>query len=112
MQIPAVDEFAKPAGFGVEAITSNSSSTLLAEYEVPENSIARLREVSLSLSSNGQGSITLDGEQFGPFTGAVDITLPLDPAVLTAGSLVRVFHQSTDGSSTTSRTTLTVGEIS
>jgi len=111
MQIPAVDEFPKPAGFGAEASTSNSSSTLLAEYEVPERAIARLREVSLSLASNGKGSITLDGEQFGPFSGAVDITLPLDPAVLTPGSLVRVFHQSTDSKSTTSRATLTVGEI-
>jgi len=66
MQIPAVDELPKPAGFGVEGSTSNSTSTLLAEYEVPPRAI----------------------------------------------SLVRVFHESTDSNSTTSRTTLSVGEIS
>jgi len=112
MQIPAVDELPKPAGFGVEGSTSSTSSTLLAEYEVPPRAIGRLQEASLSLESNGRGSISVSGVQFGPFTGALDITVPLDPAVLTPGSLVRVFHESTDSNSTTSRTTLSVGEIS
>jgi len=112
MQVGAVDEVPKPAGFGVEGSTSQQSSVLLAEYEVPERAIARLQEASLSLGSNGRGSISVSGVQFGPFTGAIDITVPLDPAVLTPGSLVRVFHESTDGNSTTSRTTLSVGEIS
>jgi len=112
MQIPAVDELPKPAGFGVEGSTSSTSSTLLAEYEVPPRAIARLQEASLSLEGNGRGSISVSGVQYGPFTGALDITIPLDPAVLTPGSLVRVFHESTDSNSTTSRTTLSVGEIS
>jgi hypothetical protein len=78
---------------------------------VPRNGLARLREVSIALESNGQGSITVAGTEFGPFSGAVDVTLPLDPSVLTQGYQVRVFHQSTDGSTTTTRTTLSVGEI-
>jgi len=112
VQIPAVDQLPKPAGFGVEGSTSSTSSTLLAEYEVPPRAIGRLQEASLSLASNGKGSISVSGVQYGPFSGALDITIPLDPAVLTPGSLVRVFHESTDSNSTTSRTTLSVGEIS
>jgi hypothetical protein len=112
MQVPAVDQLPQPAGFGEEGATSSTSSVLLAEYEVPANAIARLREASISLQSNGKGSISVNGVQYGEFTGAVDVTLPLDPAALTPGSLVRVHHQSTDGTATTTRTTLTVGEIS
>jgi hypothetical protein len=112
MGILNVDQFPKPAGFGVERSTSNSGSTLLAEYEVPERAIGRLREASLSLESNGRGQISVSGVQYGPFDGAIDITLPLEPAVLTPGSKVRVLFNSTDGSSTTAQSTLTVGEIS
>jgi hypothetical protein len=112
MQVGAVDQLPKPAGFGVEGSTSNSTSVLLAEYEVPERGIGRLREASISLESNGKGSISVSGVEFGPFTGAIDVTLPLEPAVLTPGSRVRVLINSTDGAPTTAQTTLTVGEIS
>jgi hypothetical protein len=112
MQVPAVDQLPKPAGFGVESSTSNSGSTLLAEYEVPANALGRLQEASLSLEGNGAGTISVSGVQYGSFTGALDVTLPLEPAVLTPGSKVRVLFNSTDGAPTKARTTLTVGEIS
>jgi hypothetical protein len=112
MQVPAADQLPQPAGFGVEASTSNSGSTLLAEYEVPANALGRLREASLSLESNGAGTVSVSGVQYGSFSGPVDITLPLEPAVLTPGSKVRVLFNSTDGSSTTGQSTLTVGEVS
>jgi hypothetical protein len=112
MQVPAVDQLPTPAGFGVERSTSSTSSVVLAEYEVPANALGRLREASLSLEANGAGTISVSGVQFGSFDGALDITLPLEPAVLTPGSKVRVLFNSTDGSSTTAQSTLTVGEVS
>lgn len=106
-----VDELPTPAGFGVESSTSTQSSQLLASYEVPAGTLARLREVSLTLEGNGQGRISVAGTEYGPFTGSVALTVPLEPGVLTQGYQVRVHFQSTDGASTTARSTLSVLEV-
>jgi len=106
-----VDRLAKPAGFGTEASTSAQSFSLVDEYVVPAKSLARLREASVSLESNGEAKVSVSGTTYGPFSGATDFTIPLDPGVLTEGALVRVHHRSTDGNSTTTKATLVVLEV-
>jgi len=109
--IPDVDELPLPAGFGEEVETSDTNTQVVASYEPPENSIARLGEVSVSIESNGEAAIHTGGTTWGPWTGAVDVTVPLEPAVLLPGYDVRVTGSSTDGNSTTIRTTLSTGEL-
>lgn len=109
--VPDVDELPKPAGFGTEASTSAQSFSEVDEYTVPAGALARLREASLSLESNGEARLSVGGTVYGPYTGATDISIPLDPCVLTEGYQVRVFHQSTDGNSTTTKAQLVVGEV-
>ena len=96
-----VDEIPRPAGFGTEASTSQQSSVEIDEYVVPAGSLAEITEVALSLEANGQATVAVSGVSFGPYSGAVDITVPLEGSRLTAGDRVRVFHQSTDGTTTT-----------
>lgn len=109
--VPDVDRLPTPAGFGTEASRSTQSFGLLDEYEVPAGSVAHLREASLSIESNGEAKISVAGTTYGPYTGSLDISVPLDPAILTPGSKVRVHHQSTDGNSTTTRAQLSVLEV-
>jgi len=96
-----VDRLKSPAGFGTEASTSSTSSELIEEYQVPAKSLAEVTEVSVSLESNGQATLSVSGVTFGPFTGATDVSVDLSGSTLTAGDRVRVFHESTDGNSTT-----------
>lgn len=105
------DTLPKPAGFGTEASTSSGSFVLLDEYEVDELTLARLREISMSIESNGAAKASVAGTTYGPYTGAVDVSIPLDPGVLTEGYKVRVFHRSTDGTSTSTLGQLSVLEV-
>lgn len=108
---PSVDVFPKPDGFGTEASTSSSTFVLLDEYVVPDGHVARLREASLSIEGNGEAKISVAGTTYGPFTGSVDVAVPLDDSVLPAGYHIRVHHQSTDGTSTTTKTVVVALEI-
>jgi hypothetical protein len=109
--IPDVDRFGKPAGFGTEASTSSTSFEVLDTYSVPAGSLARVRSASVSLDSEGEALIGVDGTTFGPFTGGVDVEVPLDPSVLVEGGLVRVLHRSTSGNSTTTRALVVASEV-
>jgi hypothetical protein len=106
-----VDRFGRPAGFGTESSTSMTSFVEVGTYQVPNGGLAELREASLSIQGNGEALIGVDGVTFGPFTGSVDISVPLEPSVLTEGGLVRVLHRSTDGNSTTTRALVAVAEV-
>lgn len=106
-----VDLFGRPDGFGTEASRSAQTFTVLDEYTVPDGQLALLREVSLSVEANGEAKVTVAGTTYGPYTGAIDITVPLDPGVLSPGHQIRVHHQSTDGISTTTRAQVVVLEV-
>jgi len=106
-----VDVLPLPGGFGTEASTSSSSFVLVDSYEVDAGEIAELQEASLSIASNGEAKVSVAGTEYGPFSGGVDVSVPLEPGVLTAGYQVRAFHRSTDGNSTTTRALLSVGEV-
>jgi len=109
--VPDVDQLGKPAGFGTEASTSSGSFVELGSYEVPEGSLARVRSASVSIESNGEAIVGVGGVSFGPFTGAVDVEIPLEPSVLVEGGLVRVLHKSTDGASTTTKAIVVASEV-
>jgi hypothetical protein len=108
---PDVDTLPIPGGFGTEASTSSTTLVLLDSYTVDAGDLARLRSASLSLESNGEAQVTVAGAEYGPYTGASDIEIPLEPSVLTAGYQVRVHHRSTDGNSTTTKAQLVLGEV-
>jgi len=108
---PDVDTLALPGGFGTEATTSSTAFALVDSYEVEAGELAELKEASLSIASNGEATLSVAGTEYGPFSGSVDVSIPLEPAVLTAGYQVRAFHRSTDGNATTTKALLTVGEI-
>lgn len=105
------DLLPRPAGFGTEASRSAQSFAVLDSYEVPQGTLAHLREASLSIESNGEALVTVGGIVYGPYTGAVDITVPLDPAILPEGYDVVVKHQSTDGASTTTKAQVVALEV-
>jgi len=109
--ISDVDELPRPAGFGTEASTSDQTSVLVDEYVVPAQSIAEITDISVAISGNGQATIAAPGVSYGPFTGGVDISVPLEGSKLSPGDRVRVFHQSTDGNSTTTRALLAALEV-
>ena len=106
-----VDLFPKPAGFGTEATTSDQASVLIDEYVVPPRTVAEVTEVALSVASNGQARVSVSGVTYGPYTGAADVTVPLDGSQLTEGDRVRVFHQSTDGTETSTLAQLVALEV-
>jgi hypothetical protein len=108
---PDVDRLPLPGGFGTESSTSSTSFELVDSFVVDAGELAELREAALSVESNGEAKLSVAGTEFGPYTGSLDISIPLEPAVLTAGYQVRAFHRSTDGSSTTTRAQLTLGEV-
>lgn len=109
--VPDVDQLPKPAGFGTEVSTSATSSELIDEYVVPAQTLAEIVEVSVSLESNGQARLSVSGVSYGPYTGSADVSVPLEGSKLTEGSRVRVFHQSTDGSSTTTAAQVVALEV-
>lgn len=108
---PDVDELPRPAGFGTEASTSAQSFSVVDEYSVPPKTLAYVREVSASVESNGEVILGVPGTNFGPFTGQTDVAVPLDPGVLTEGDTIRVLHQSTDGTTTTTQAQVVVLEV-
>jgi hypothetical protein len=73
--------------------------------------LARVRSASVSLDADGEALIGVDGTTFGPFSGGVDVEIPLDPSVLVEGGLVRVLHRSTSGNSTTTRALVVASEV-
>jgi hypothetical protein len=107
----SVEALPTPAGSGGEFSTSLQTPQEAIEYTVPPETVGRLREISLSLEANGEAKIEVAGSTYGPFTGAVDYTVPLDDAVLPPGYQVRVFHQSTDGTTTTTKAAVVVLEV-
>lgn len=109
--VPNVDGLPQPAGFGTEASRSAQSFALLEEYTVPAKTLGYLRELSLSIESNGEAVVSVAGVRYGPYTGSTDVSVPLDPAVLTEGHQIRVHHQSTDGNSTTTQAQVVVLEV-
>lgn len=109
--LPAVDTLPRPAGFGTEASTSQQSSQLVDEYSVPAGTVAEIVEVSLSIEGNGQARVSAPNVTYGPYTGAVDVEVRLQGTRLTEGDRVRVFHQSTDGVSTTTLAQLVALEV-
>jgi hypothetical protein len=96
-----VDELPRPAGFGTQASTSQQSSVEIDEYVVPAGCLAEITEVALSLEGNGQATVAVSGVSYGPYDGAIDVSVPLQGSRLAAGDRVRVVHQSTDGLETT-----------
>lgn len=107
----ALGEPGEPAGFGTEASTSATADVELDTYAVPLGKTGRLEEASLSIESNGEATVHVNGIEYGPFTGATDVTLPFGGAFLVEGASVKVTHESTDGASTTTKAFVTVREI-
>lgn len=107
----APGEPGEPAGFGTEASTSQTDDVDLDSYTVPAGRTARVIECAVSVESNGEASVHLNGTTYGPFTGAVDVSLPFDGAFLLPGNSIKVTHESTDGASTTTKATVTVQEV-
>jgi hypothetical protein len=109
--LPEVDVLPRPAGFGTEASTSQQTLQELETYTVPAKTVARLSELSLSIQGNGEAQVSVAGTVYGPFTGALDVTIPLQNGVLPEGYQIRVSHQSTDGNETTTRATVVALEV-
>lgn len=105
------DRAPQPAGFGTEASTATQSFSVVDEYQVDPNGVAHVREIALSVESNGEVLANVAGVQYGPYTGSLDISIPLDPGLLTGGGRIVVKHQSTDGTSTTTRAQAAVLEV-
>jgi len=101
----------EPAGDGTEGSTSSSTDVLLLEFEPDREQTFLLDEIAVSLESNGQARIAVNGVVYGPYTGATDISLPFNGAVLPYGGLVRIRHQSTDSNTTTSKAMITGREV-
>jgi len=101
----------EPAGTGGEGSTSSSTDVLLLEFEPDREQTFLLDEIAVSLESNGQARIAVNGVVYGPYTGATDVSLPFNGAVLPYGGLVRIRHQSTDSNTTTSKASITGREV-
>jgi len=105
------DTLPQPAGFGSEVSTSQQAFETIDTYTVPPNTLGELQEVAVSIEGNGEVLVNAGGVQFGPYTGPLNIEIPLDRCVLAPGSRVVVKHQSTDGTSTTTRAQVVVAEV-
>jgi len=101
----------RPAGTGGEFTTSTQSAQLVATVEPDRDGVLLLDEVSLSIDSEGQATVDVGQQEYGPYTGADDVSLPFDGTVLPFGRRIRVFHQSTAGNSTTTKVSVTGREI-
>jgi len=108
--VPDVDRLRQPAGFVSSVGTTFQSPIEIDSYTVPDQTTALLREVSLSVDGEGLGRIHVAGETFGPIGGPVDLTLPLDPAILTPGYQVVMTIESRLGNSTSATGSLVVLE--
>lgn len=105
------DAVPRPAGFGEEVSRSAQSFATIDDYVVPPGTLAHIREVALSIEGNGEALANVAGVQFGPFTGASDVAIPVDPGRLTPGDRIEIKHQSTDGASTTTQAQVVVLEV-
>lgn len=99
------------AGDLAEATTSSASFSTVATYQVSPGRTGRLEEISASVQSNGKVQVVIDGQAFGTVTGSTATSLPFDGATLSQGTVVEVDHQSTDGTSTTTRVSITAREV-
>jgi hypothetical protein len=90
----------RPSGSGGEVSTSSGVFVRAAQFAAPKNKRVEIDEIAVAPSSNGAVRVDLAGRRFGPYSGAVDVRLPFDGAVLDPGDLVVVSHRSTDGNAT------------
>lgn len=100
-----------PAGGGSELTTSSTTFQTVEEYEAPRGVTPILREVAASVDSNGEIKIVLGGDQWGPFSGALDFSQEWGRAKLPYGGVVRVLARSISGSSTTATGSIVVTEV-
>lgn len=98
----------EPAGFGSESNTASQAFELLDETEIPAGRQGELVEASLAIAGNGEAFVALRGIEYGPYTGAVEASIPFGNAALVEGDSVRVLHRSTDGEPTTTRAQVTL----
>ena len=91
----------KPWGGGAEVSTSSQTFVRAAQFSVPRDERVEIDEIAVAPASNGAVRVDLAGRRFGPYSGAVDVRLPFDGAVVDDGDLVVVWHRSTDGNQTT-----------
>jgi hypothetical protein len=98
------------AGTGDEATTSATTFETVSEYEVSRGQRGLLVEMAVSAESNGEVRLAANGRLWGPYTGAIDIEIPGDEALL-YGSRVVVEHRSTDGNSTTTQASIVAKEV-
>ncbi|MFB6242837.1 MAG: hypothetical protein ABEH80_01945 [Halobaculum sp.] len=101
----------EPAGDLAEATTSTQSFSTVASYTVAADRTGRLEEISAQVQSDGEVRVVIDGQTFGSITGSATPALPFSGATLAAGTVVTVDHQSTDGTATTTRASITAREV-
>jgi hypothetical protein len=101
----------EPAGELAEVTTAAQSFSTVASYTVSPNRTGRLEEISAQVQSNGEVRVVVDGQNFGQVTGSAAPALPFSGATLSAGTVVTVDHQSTDGNNTTTRASITAREV-
>jgi hypothetical protein len=101
----------RPAGTGGEFSTSTQSNQLVATVEPNRDGVLLLEDASLSIEDNGQAEVHIGNIVYGPYTGSIDVSLPFDGAIMPFGQRVRVFHQSTDGNSTTTKVSVTARQV-
>lgn len=107
---PERPEF-EPAGTGGEFSTSSTDLVEVVDFSPDRNETLLLEEVDLTIQANGAALVSVNGDQYGPFTGGVDVSIPFGGALLPYGGHVRALHRSTDGSETTTKVVLTGREV-
>jgi hypothetical protein len=101
----------EPAGDLAEATTSAQSFSTVTTYSVSSGRTGRLEEVSAQVQSDGEVRVVIDGQTFGTITGSAAPAIPFGGATLASGTVVKVDHQSTDGTPTTTRASITAREV-
>lgn len=93
-----------------DGVTSQTFSEI-ASYDVPPSKAALLDEVSASV--DGDGDILLEGSHFDsdPISGAKDVAVPFNGAVLIGGQSVRVLHRSTSGTASDAEAMIVAREV-
>jgi hypothetical protein len=99
---PERPEF-EPSGTGVEGSTTTQTNQELVDFAPARGSTYLVDEIAVSLESNGAATVSINGDTYGEFTGATDVTIPFDGGKLPYGGHIRVFHRSTDGNTTTTK---------
>jgi hypothetical protein len=101
----------EPAGTGTEASTSSTDNVVVLDFQPDRSQTLLLDEIAVSLESNGETTVSVNGSVFGPYTGATDVSVEFSGAKVPYGGSVRVLHRSTDGASTTTRAQVTGREV-